>query len=272
MNAAGKADAANIFKRADAFWKGRVEHIDNVLQPIIGKEGKKSGEDVVKAIEAMARGQQGGNKRLGQLLSNMSKDEAGQVRATIIDRIGKATPGAQNATGDVFSSSTFLTNWNKMTPQAKATLFSDKGLRANLDDLALLAEGQKATNSMANFSNTAVAVGSNVGVQGAFAISHPVLAAVGAGTQYLTGKLMASPGFARLLARTAKMPPEAARRVLTEQIGVIAAREPIIAADANRFLNALNDVAERPVAAEDDNDPVRAVIGDESVRDSQINF
>ena len=230
LRSVGRENAANAFKRADEFWKQRVEHIDEVLQPILGNG--RSGEDIVKTIETMARGGQGGNARLSRLLANMTEQEAGNVRATVVDRLGKATPGAQDAAGEVFSPATFLTNWNKMTPQAKASLFSDKAMRANLDDIAKLAEGMKTSQSMANHSNTALAIGSNVGAGVAVGSMSPLAVALGAGAQYLTGRLMASPKFARLLARTAKMEPRQAQRTFTEQLGILATREPALAMDA----------------------------------------
>lgn len=231
LNQAGRSEAASLFKRADAFYSARVEHIDKVLQPIIGKDGTKGGEQVLQAVESMARGGSGGNARLSRLLGNMSEQDAGQVRAVIIDRLGKATAGAQDAEGAAFSAGTFLTNWNRMTPQAKASLFSDSGLRSNLNDIAKIAEGMKASRSMENFSNTAGALAGNVGIGLAAGYANPVYAIIGAGGQYLTGKLMASPGFARMLAKMAKQPPVVANRTLREEIGVLAKSEPLIAND-----------------------------------------
>jgi len=48
----------------------------------------------------------------------------GQVAGTVIERLGKATNGNQNAGGEVWSPETFLTNWNKITPKAKNELLS----------------------------------------------------------------------------------------------------------------------------------------------------
>lgn len=230
LRAAGKPQAAQAFKVADKFWADRVELIDKALEPIIGKEGAKSGEQIIQTIESMARGQMGGNARLSRLLGSMTKEEAGSVRATIIDRLGKATAGQQNAEGDAFSASTFLTNWNKMTPQAKASLFSDEALRRNLNDIAKIAEGTKASQSINNTSNTTAAfMGS---AQGTVAASSITKAIVGAGAQVLTGRLMASPGFARWLAKAPATQNPAVVRKYSEQLGVLAAREPLIANDA----------------------------------------
>ncbi|MCR4297256.1 MAG: hypothetical protein NUV75_00675 [Gallionella sp.] len=253
LRSVGRDDAANAFRTADKFWKERVQHIDNVLQPILGRDGTKSGEDIIAAVESMARGKQGGAARLSRLLANMPESEAATVRAVIIDRIGRANPGAQDAAGEVFSASTFLTNWNKMTPQAKVSLFGDKQMRNDLNDLAVIAEGTKTGQSMTNFSNTGVAIGANVAGATALTLAHPGFAVAGAVAQLLTGTLMASPAFARLLARTAKMPPEASRRTLTQQLGILAAREPLIANDAQALSRALTGSSGNRLAAEEPN-------------------
>jgi len=241
LEQAGRAKAARMFERADGYWKSRVETIDQVLQPIVGKDGMKSGEDVIKGIETMARGGQGGSARLSRLLGAMSKEDAGQVRAVLIDRLGKAKPNEQDAVGGTFSPSTFLTNWNTMTPQAKASLFSDTELRNNLNDLAKIAEGMKASRAMENFSNTGAVISGNMMGAAALGYASWPLALLAGSTQGLTGALMSSPRFARLLAKTAKLPPEQANRRFTEQLGVLAKSEPLIANDLKAVQQFLSD-------------------------------
>jgi hypothetical protein len=204
----------------------------------------------LQALEGMARGQRGGNARLSRVMSALTPEEAGTVRATLVDRLGRATPGAQDAQGETFSAATFLTNWNKMTPQAKASIFPDKSARDNMNDLALIAERSKRGQAMANTSNTGIAMGANVAVGVTGAVANLPLTVLGGGATYLTGKLMASPGFARILSKTAKMPPEAANRTFREQLGVLATREPALQGDITALLQAVNDNGRR-VAAEE---------------------
>lgn len=228
----GLTRAASRIEKADKYWADRVEHIDQVLQPIIGQDGMKGGEQVVQTIESMARGGNGGNKRLSRLLANMTGEERGEVTSTLIDRLGKATAGQQDDLGNVFSPSTFLTNWNKMTRQAKSTLFRDESLRRNLDDIAKLADGMRATQKLANHSNTGASVLGNVAIQGGWAASHLPSYLIGAGAQYLTGRMLASPKFTRWLARAPKY--EDPRKAL-DGLALVAAREPALQNDVGLF-------------------------------------
>lgn len=255
LDQTGNKRTADSIRQADRYWKDRVEHIDQVLQPLIGRDGQKGGEQIVQALETMARGNFGGNKRLGRLLKEMTPEEAGNVRATIIDRIGKATPGQQTAEGGAFSPATFLTNWNRMTPQAKETLFSNKALRQNLDDIALLSERMKASQAMSNHSNTSLAAQGSVGLQLGWAVSHFPSFLMGSVAQYGTGKLMASPGFARWLAKAPERTSEQAARKYSEQLGVLATREPLIAMDAKALQQHLQQAIGQS--------PTRAAAGEE---------
>lgn len=260
LRAAGKNKAAELFRRADAFHSQKVEHIDEVLSPLLGRE--KGGEQIIETLEQMARGKAGGNARLSRLLGEMSPQEAGQIRATLIERIGKASPGQQDETGQVFSSDAFLTSWNKMTPQAKASLFPNEEMRRNLNDIALISANMKQSNSMANFSNTAMAVGGGGQSVGAVALGvavSPIASAVIGGGQYLTGKLLASPGFARWLARAPKNPRAAMK--YSEQLSVLGTREPLIANDAKALQEYLSQAFSqspgRAAAQEEDNGRVK---------------
>jgi hypothetical protein len=131
-------------------------------------------------------------------------------------------------------------------------MFPDKAMRDNLADLALIAEKTKRGQAMANTSNTGIAVNTAnvVGGIGVASVNAPA-ALLGAGSLYLTGKLMASPGFARLLARTSKMPPQAANRTFREQLGILATREPALQGDINALMQAVNDNSPRLAAEEE---------------------
>jgi hypothetical protein len=261
LSEAGKPGTARLFRRADALWKERIMNIDEVWQPIIGKA--KSGEDIVNSIEAMARGSRGGAMRLQRVMAEMPESEKGDFVATAIDRLGKASAGAQDDTGSVFSSETFLTNWNKMSSKGKAALFGNSETRRNLDDIAMIAAGRRGTAAIASKSNTPIGLTGNVGALGAAgAITSPATAVVLGGLQYATGKLLAAPAFTKWLARTprsaAGIGPHIAR------LSTIASQNPAIADDIARFQRMISGVANenvgvagRAAASGDGTDPNR---------------
>jgi hypothetical protein len=234
---AGRGQAAQTFKRADTLWRERIQYIDDTLEPVIGKG--KSGEDVLKALEGMMRGSNGGAARLRGIMKEMPPEQAGNVRATVIDRLGRATAGNQDDVGGEFSASTFLTNWNRLTPQAKAVMFSDDRLRANLNDIAKIANASKEAGRYANHSNTSSGMLGNVGAGLGIAAVSPTAAAVTIGSQYLTGQLLASPRFTAWLARAPKNPQAQGRYI--EQLSVVAAKEPAIAGEARALQQYLGE-------------------------------
>lgn len=225
--AAGKEGAARLFRRADTLWRERIAEIDEVLEPIIGKA--KSGEDIVKAVEQMARGNRGGVARLGRMLSALPANEKGDVVATVIDRMGRATASGQDDVGQVFSSETFLTNWNKMSPKGKAALFGSGELRRNLDDIAKIASARRDTASLGSRSNTPVGIMANVGTIGATGVANPVAPFVLLAAQYGAGRLLASPAFVRWLARTPRAP--GALKGHVARLSAVAEANPAIAGE-----------------------------------------
>jgi len=64
------------------------------------------------------------------------------------------------------------------------------------------------------------------------------------------GKLLASPRFARAIASSYKLPDKQAARKFSEQVKVIAAREPLIANDAKAVADYINkSIAASPTSA-----------------------
>ena len=95
---------------------------------------------------------------LQRLRRQFTPDEWNSVAGSVLRQIGLAKAGAQDATGEVFSVSTFLTNWNKITPVAKEALFGGPRyapMAQALDDLVHVVGSLKAVEKLTNTSNTA---------------------------------------------------------------------------------------------------------------------
>lgn len=227
---AGRPEAARAYRAANDFWRTRVDVIDNVLEPIVG--ANKSGEDVLSAVESMARGRRGGVARLGGLLQSMPVGAADDVRATIIDRLGRAAPSAQNADLDQFSPATFFTNWSKMSPEGKQQLFGNAGMRRDLDDIARLALSKKETSKLGNPSGTARQVEATALLTSAASIPFTPAGWVGiaaaAGARGV-GSLLANPRVVRLLAGApAPNAPAAQRATFAKEVAELAKVYPAL--------------------------------------------
>jgi hypothetical protein len=241
LTAAGKQNAAGALKTANAFWRKRVETIDEVLEPVIGKNAPRSGEQIVTAIENMANPKTGNGARLRQLFQAMPESERRSVAATVINRLGLPTKGAAEvADGSGFSFNTFLTNWNNMSQQARRAIFQPETVEA-LNKLAVVSRGVKQAGAAANTSNTARAIGVQAVVSPVLWMVSPLAMLGGGASQYAVGKLMASPRFARWLAGAPKNATPQAQKAYIARLGGIARAEPAIANEIGLFTRAAND-------------------------------
>jgi hypothetical protein len=87
----------------------------------------------------------------------MPNDEWDSVSATIFGKLGMAKAGAQDATGEVFSINTFMTNWSKLAPESKKALWAGtkhQGLYKDLDEFASVVGDMKGVEALANKSRT----------------------------------------------------------------------------------------------------------------------
>lgn len=220
LQQAGRGGAARAFRQADDFWRQRLQTIDQTLEPVIGRNGERSGEEIVSALR---RASKGNTRRLGAFLSALPQEEAATVRASIISQIGR--PSAGTDTGATFSFNQFLTHYNEMQPGARRALFGDAA--PALDDLATIARGSREASRYANASGTGGALNAADLIRGASAIGGWSTSGLSSIGEHLTGRLLASPGFARWLTRAARSNPRAAGRSLSSLV----ARNPAIAQD-----------------------------------------
>lgn len=231
LTQAGRADAAAAYRAADEMHRARVDTIDSVLMPIIGRRGEKSGEQVVRALQQAS---QGNSQRLERFISALPPEESSDVRATLIGQMGRATNGQQNAATDAFSLSTFLTNYSAMTPSARRTVFGREGTKA-LNQLAEVANLRRQAGRFANSSQSGAIMGS------LFTWGPGILTAIG--SQQAMAKLLTSPRLVRFLAN---MPREPGRvRQYIGRLNVMARTEtnPVLAQQFRGFADALNRAA-----------------------------
>jgi len=199
--AAHKAGAGREFDRQNIYYRARMDRINSVLDRVIGK-GKQS-EDIYKAFEPRDPEAAG---KVRAVMRSLKPDERKVVTEAVVNRLGRAKSSKQDEFGEVFSSETFLTNWNNLSKGAKAQLFPDVRMRGDLDAIAksseILRTGSKvfsnASGTAGSFAAYSVYLSPIVSI-GTGTVA-PVASAAGmAGTAYLGSKLLTSQSFVRWL-------------------------------------------------------------------------
>lgn len=252
--AAHSPEAAKAFSRANQYWRGRQSRIDDVMSKLVGKDRNLSPEQTTAQLERWSQAKGGDFNKMMRAMRSLPEDEANNVRAYFIDRMGMAKAGGQDAGGEVFSPDTWMTNWNSLSPRAKAILFQGEHRKA-LDDLATVFSGMKASRTFANPSGTGYSVWG--ATNAAMATANPMAFAVSAIGQVGSGALLGSPRIARWLVALSKKPNASAQLAHIGQLTAIARSEPIIANDIFTLQQRLADAFAQPSAlrsaAEEDN-------------------
>jgi hypothetical protein len=202
-------------ERTNQIYSATQKILEDVLGPI---HEAKSPEAAYGMIESTAKD---AGSVTQQTMASLRGPIRAQVAGTVIDGLGRATRGNQNAAaggqGDVFSPSTFLSNWTTLKPEAKTALFSGypqaAEVRRGLDNIAETTAMIREKNKVwPNASNTSSAIA--LGAMGAnlagavysgspkliaLALSQPALAYGGA-------KLMTNPMFVTWLSKATVIP------------------------------------------------------------------
>lgn len=212
-----QAYAAN--NQAENFVRNGHDQIDKI-ESIVGKAGGPE-----KVFAAAMSGTREGASTLNNVMSALQPDEQKVVASAVVKRLGAANPGQQSDLGDVFSPQTFLTNWNKLAPQAKQTLFAaDPDTRTALDQIAKASSNiREGSRFLANPSGTGQAAAhtgtATAAVLSALSGNLPALAGIGGtvGAANIGSRLMTNPDFVKWLARNTTAPVG----VLGGQIGYL---------------------------------------------------
>lgn len=201
-------DAYGAWRWANKFSKDQLSRLDD-LASVAGRDTPE------KLFNAAMMGSVDGDTILKRIVSAIPKTNRRDLAGAVVRRMGRATAGNQNDVGDTFSTSTFLTNWNKLSPEARSTLFGRIGEAGLLDELMNLAKVSSnirdGSRYLANPSGTAPAAARQAAL-GAGALAGMtgqwgVLGAMGAGllTANRAGKVLTSPRSVRLLSERTKL-------------------------------------------------------------------
>jgi hypothetical protein len=248
LTARGNHDAAQAWRAAADDWRQSRETLSSVVEPILGRNNDRTAEEVSRALMANAKGN---GTRLGSFLREIPAEEAGSIRASIINQLGRSPPGQQNAAGEAFSLDTFLTHWNQIKG-ARHQIFPRETVTA-LNHLAEVADRARFAGRGRNMSNTGTPMMASktvgpalYGAPISLGMGSPKLAAaamltsaLAAVSQRMAGKLLASNSFAQRLAHTIENPSRARSIWSGPWVQKLARSEPAIAADLTGFQQAV---------------------------------
>lgn len=201
--------AAQAAKRASNFYKLSADRLDE-LQRVVDKNGGSE-----KVFNAVMAGTRDGGSTLRAVMQSLPKEGRRALTGAVIKRMGLANPGMQDAAGEAFSAQTFLTNWNKVSPEAKRALFDRHGpqFAASMDRVAQVAEnirnGSRVFANPSGTANRAAAYGYAISLLGSLGTGQVGtfggLAAGGVGANVLA-RAFTNPAFVNWLARSTTVP------------------------------------------------------------------
>lgn len=216
-------DAMRAAKRANDYMRvsaNRLEDIERVVDKAGGPE---------KVFLAAMSGTKDGGTTLRKVMQSLDKEGQRAVTSAVIKRMGMPTPGQAGIGADEFSAATFLTNWNRVSPEARRALFDRHGLgfSRDMDRIARVADniktGAKVFANPSGTANLAAAQGYAIGLPLSFAqapfTGHwwPVAAMVGGGVgANMSARALTNPRVVRWLAQSTSMPVGSVQTSLRE--------------------------------------------------------
>lgn len=259
----GSAVAAQ--RDADAFYADRAQALNGALKRPLqsaADDTKVSGESVYNQVSGDMDAQSGNLSRLRETWFRLPQEAKSTFAATKIDDLGRALPGQQNDLGNAWSFQTFLTNLNKLSPQARNIVFGGKA-DEQLQKIATYANRLRQLDKFRNFSNSAKKyfAGAFIATVGHALMQGDIHSAVegAAGMMGAWGGaklLMATPAMRDWTASALKAAAdgnENAAGVLTNRLSSLAASQPTLASEINglkqSILSAANDNIGGRVAA-----------------------
>jgi hypothetical protein len=208
-------EAAQSVKKANAAYAVSKEQ-QKILNTVINKAGGPE-----KVFVSLMSGTKEGATTLKEVLSAIDQPSRNVLAASALQRMGRATAGAQDVAGAAFSPDTFLTNWNKMSPEARQALFGSLpgDYAANVtkfaENVSRLKEYLKVLPNTSNTAQAAVWGAELATAIGSLLTGNPLLAAKIAGSvagTKLLSSAMTNPQTVKWLVKeTSRLIPPAAQ-------------------------------------------------------------
>jgi len=201
-------EAQQAWSRANNYFRAgqsRIEALDRIVEKAGGPEA---------VFNAATSGTKDGAFTIRSVMQSLQPDQQKVLSAAVLRRLGAATPGTATEQGE-FSINSFLTNWNKLSPQAKSVLFNryGPGFREDLDSVAKVAGTLRGAAKIGANPSGSAAAGIRQAALSGFALAAvtghylpaAAIATTAAGSN-LVARSMTSPTFVKFLARSTDIP------------------------------------------------------------------
>ena len=194
--AATSAGAGNEFARQSNYYRARMTRLEDTLERVVGKTPEET------FARFMPKDAEQANK-VRATMRSLDPEQRQIVSEAVVNRLGRAIPSKQNEVGEVFSSESFLTNWNKLSAGAKAQLFDEQTAK-NMDSLARASSNlREGSKNFANISGTAGAA-APYGLFAMAATGNVVPALFMVSGAYVGSKMLTNPRVVQWLATPVK--------------------------------------------------------------------
>ena len=238
--------AEKAMARADRYYKKFMSTAGVTLNKI----GKLDSDERAYTF-AMSRIGDGGSQ-LRRMRQQFEPEEWDVIAASFLNNMGLARAGAQDAAGEVFSVNEFVTNWSKISNEAKDALFGGKryaDMRKGLDNLVEISSSLKGVEKFANTSNSGRIMITYMSLQalggglismaaGGEAETGVVLGALSAVlAPRLAAKLITSPKFINWLTTPITNPNAISAHM--GRLSAIAAEDPLLREPIQEFVRVL---------------------------------
>ena len=238
--AANAAGAGQEFARQNNYYRSRMDRVEGTLQRVLGNTPEET------FSRFMPKDAEQANK-VRSVMRSLDPEQRQTVTNAVVSRLGRATPGRQNEVGDVFSSETFLTNWNRMSDGAKAQLFPDAKMRSDLNHIAKAAanirEGTKVFQNTSGTAGSFAAYSVYASPIASLATGSPapmVAAGGAAGSAYIGARMLTSPKVVDWLSKPVNPAQPGAAAAHLARLAVIynQTKDPELKDELSRFVSA----------------------------------
>lgn len=232
----GGEKGLQAFNKANSAFARSQEFLEKSINPLIDAK-------TPEAVYSMAlSGSKQGGSNIKAIMTTLKSEQQDFLRGTIVKRMGLQNAGLQDSTGEVFSPNKFLTEWNKLSPEAKTNLFTENQI-SSVNNLNKAISGIKETSKIAQKSNNLPYL--NWLGLGSAVLASPLSAAQAGGAVVgakISAEMMTNPKFINWLARAPKISEKGIPNHLRE-LSIIASQNPQIREDVLGYLDSITSNA-----------------------------